>query len=73
MYFDEIDRRQVRKITKLYCFGRSVNKIFSLCTFDYTAIVVSGEVGIPLTGLTTPFGWLSLIQITCLGRSAIAV
>ena len=30
--------------------------------FDYTAVVVSWNVGIPLTCLTTPVGWLSSIQ-----------
>ena len=29
-------------------------------SFDYTAFGVSGNVGIPLTGLTTPVKWLSL-------------
>ena len=36
------------------------------CPFDYTAFVVSGKVGIPLTGLTTPVGWLSLPQVIVL-------
>ena len=29
-----------------------------MCPFDYTAVAVSGKVGYPLTGLTTPVGWL---------------
>ena len=29
-----------------------------MCPFDYTAFAVSGKVGIPLTGLTTPVGLL---------------
>ena len=31
-----------------------------MCPFYYTAFVFNGKVGIPLTGLTTPVGWLSL-------------
>ena len=34
------------------------------------AVAVRGKVGIPLTGLTTPVGWLSLPQLTVLSRSA---
>ena len=30
-----------------------------MCPFDCIAFVVSGKVGIPLTSLTTPVGWLS--------------
>ena len=41
--------------------------------FDYTAISVSGKVGRPLTGLTTPVGWLLLLQLTVLSRSGIVV
>ena len=33
-----------------------------VCPFDYKAFAVSGKVGIPSTGLTTPVGWLSLPQ-----------
>ena len=29
---------------------------FNVCPFDYTAFAVSGKVGIPLIGLTTPVG-----------------
>ena len=29
-----------------------------MCHFDYTAVVVSGKVGIPLTDLTTPIEWM---------------
>ena len=35
-----------------------------MCPLDCTAFVVSGKVEIPLTGLTTPVGWLSLPQLT---------
>ena len=41
--------------------------------FDYTAVVVSGKVENWLTGLTTPLGWLLLLQLTVLRRSAIVV
>ena len=37
--------------------------------FDYTVFEVSGKVGIPYTGLTTPVWWLSLPQLTVLSRS----
>ena len=36
------------------------------CPFDYTAVVVIGKVGIPLTGLTTPVWWLSLPELTAI-------
>ena len=44
-----------------------------MCSFDYTAFAVNGNVGIPLTGLTTPVEWLSVPQLTVLSRSAIVV
>ena len=31
-----------------------------MCPIDGTAFVVSGKIGIPLTGLTTPVWWLSV-------------
>ena len=40
---------------------------------DYTTVVVSGRVWVPLTGLTTPVGWLLLPQLTVRSRSAIVV
>ena len=30
---------------------------------------MSGKVGVPLTGLTTPVGWLLFLQLTFLSRS----
>ena len=42
-----------------------------VCPFDYTTFVVSGEVRIPLTCLTTPVEWLSLLKVTILSMSAI--
>ena len=44
-----------------------------MCPFDNTAVAVSGKVGCPLTGLTTPVGWLLLPQLTVLSRSIIVV
>ena len=44
-----------------------------MCPFDYAAFAVSGKVGIPQTVLTLPVGWLSLLQLTVLSRSAIDV
>ena len=35
---------------------RIIFKILNVCHFDYTAFAVSGKVGIPLTGLTSPVG-----------------
>ena len=49
------------------------NYLHFVCPFDYTALAVSGKVGYLLTGLTTPVGWLLLLQLTVLSRSAIAV
>ena len=37
---------------------RIIYKFLNVCPFDYTAVAVSGKVGYPLTGLTTPVGWL---------------
>ena len=34
-----------------------------VCPFDYTAVAVSGNVGIPLTGLTTPIKWMLFVVI----------
>ena len=48
-------------------------QFFYVCPFDNTAVAVSGKVGCPLTGLTTPVGWLLLPKLTVLSRSAIAV
>ena len=44
-----------------------------VCPFEYTAFAVSGKVGIPKTGLTTPVGLLSLFQLAVLNRSTIVV
>ena len=50
-----------------------IYRFLDVCPFDYTAFAVSGKVGIPLTGLTTKVGWLSLLQLTVRIRSAIIV
>ena len=52
---------------------RIIYRFLNACPFDYTAVAVSGKVGIPLTGLTTPFGWLPLPKLTVLSRSAIVL
>ena len=49
------------------------DKFLNLCPFDYAAFAVSRKVWIPLTGLSTPVGWLSLPQLTVLSWSAIIV
>ena len=44
--------------------------------FDYTALVASGKVDIPFTGLTTfctSVRWLSFLQLTVLSRSAVVI
>ena len=41
--------------------------------YFYTAFVVSGKVGIPFTGLITPVGQMSLLQLTIQSRSEIVV
>ena len=43
-------------------------QFFNVYPFDYTAFTVSGKVGIPLTGLTTPLVSLSSLQLTVLSR-----
>ena len=35
----------------------------NVCPFDYTAFVVNGKVGIPLTGLTTSIEWMLSVAI----------
>ena len=52
---------------------RFIYKFLNVCPFDYTAFVVSGKIGIPLTDLTTPVGWLLLPQLTVLNHSVIEV
>ena len=52
---------------------RIIYKFLNVCPFDYTAVAVSGKVERSLTGLTTPAGWLLLLQLTVLSRSAIVV
>ena len=37
-------------------FRRIIYKFFNACPFDYTAVAVSGMVGIPLTGLPHQLG-----------------
>ena len=56
----------IRRIFTIY-------KSLNVCSFHYTAFVVSGKVGIPSTGLATPVGLLSLLHLTILNRSAIVV
>ena len=41
-------------------------EILNVCLFGYTTFAVSRKVRIPFTGLTTPVGWLSLLQLTVL-------
>ena len=48
-------------------------QFFNVFVFDYTSVPVCGKVGIPLTGLTGPVGYLSLLQMTVLSRSATVV
>ena len=52
---------------------RIIYKFLNVCPFDYTAFAVSRKFGIPLTGLTTQVGRLSLLQLTVLRRTSIVV
>ena len=54
------------------CGTMTVNKFFNVCPFDYTAVAESRKVG-HTSRLTTPVGWLRLLQLTVLSRFAIAV
>ena len=49
-----------------------IYKFSNVCPLDYTAFVVSAKVAISLTGLTTPVGQMSLLELL-LSRSAIVV
>ena len=55
----------------------TVNKQKQELSFDsminLAAVNVGGKVVRTLTGLTTPVGWLLLLQLTVLSRSAIVV
>ena len=42
---------------------RIIYKFLNVCPFDYTAFAVSGEIGIPLTGQTTPIEWMLSVAI----------
>ena len=57
----------------LFAFGFLLFFFKNVCLFDYMTVVVSGEVGYPLIGLTTPVGLLFSLQLTVLSRSAIVV
>ena len=52
-------------------YGKDQNFVF--VSFDYTDFAVSEKVEIPETGLTTPVGWLSLLQLSVLSCFAIVV
>ena len=49
-----------------YFIEMIIDKLLNICHLNYTAFAVSGNFGISLTGLTTPVGWLSLLQVTVL-------
>ena len=53
--------------------GVTYYNFLNVYPFDYTAFVVSGKAGLSLTGLTTLVGWLLLLQLPVLSRSAIVV
>ena len=52
---------------------RIIYKFLNVCHFDYTPVAVSGKVEPSKTGLTTPVGWLLLLQLTILSQPAIFV
>ena len=55
----------------LFKFQLTVKQYLHARALDYTNVVVSGRVRIPLTGLTTPVVLKSLPQLTGLSRCAI--
>ena len=50
----------------------SIYKFLNVCPFDYTAVAGSGKVG-TVNWLTTQVGWLYILQLIDLSRSAIVV
>ena len=47
--------KTVKRLRLMYV-GRVTNTLLTVCPFDCTALVASGKVGRPKTGLTTPTG-----------------
>ena len=56
---------------RLYVFNfqLSIKSYLHIRALDYTTVVMSGKVGIPLIGLTTPAGWLWLLQLNVLSAN----
>ena len=50
---------------------RIIYNFLNVCPIDYTAVSVSGKVERSRTDLTTAVGWLLLLQLIVLSRSAI--
>ena len=50
---------------------RIIYKFLNMCSFDCAGFAVSRRVGYPKTTLTTPVGWLLLLQLTVRPKSVI--
>ena len=46
------------------CIRRIIYTFFNVRPFDYMAFAVSGNVGYPLTGLTTTIAWMLSVTST---------
>ena len=57
----------------IFKFQLTVKQYLDVLALHYTTVVVNGRFVIPLIGLTTPVGWLSLPKLTVQSRSAIVV
>ena len=54
----------------LVCIRMIIYKFLNVCPFDYTAVATRRKVERSQTALTTPAGWLLLLQLHVLSRSA---
>ena len=53
--------------------SRIIYKCLNVCPFGYTDVAIGGKAELSETGLTKPVGWLLLLQLTVLSRSAVVV
>ena len=78
VYVENVGYLRMLWLFNIHIFRQLLKYMFDLFNgvvspFNYTALVVSGKARIPLTGLTKPVEWLSLLQLTVLSWSAIVV
>ena len=52
---------------------RFIYNFVNVCPFDYTDFAVTGKLVIVLNGLSTPVGWVTIIELSVLNRFAIFV